>query len=216
MLNSLLELSNSLLYPNYFSLSHSRIAYFSISLSGKKTEILVGYDSPCYEKYFSHTYRKFSKSRCHENYTFSDKTYENDIFAPNLIYSKALYTQNLQLQVCHYPFLVRLRQSDRLRHSNRVLYLNRVRHSNHARRDLGSQRPHPKRVSSNYCPVLELGPVYPKLTILGVTLSLLVRLRQSDCVRHSNRVRQTQCAAANPCTPKTYNLRWDIILFWLG
>ena len=36
MLNSLLELSNSLLYPNYFSPSQSRIAYFSLSLSGKK------------------------------------------------------------------------------------------------------------------------------------------------------------------------------------
>ena len=32
MLNSLLELSNSLLYPNYFSPSHSRIAYFSLRL----------------------------------------------------------------------------------------------------------------------------------------------------------------------------------------
>ena len=63
MLNSLLELSNSLLYPNYFSPSQSRIAYFSLSfVRKKKTVILVGYDSPCYEKYFSHTYREFSKS----------------------------------------------------------------------------------------------------------------------------------------------------------
>ena len=34
------------------------------------TAILVGYDSRCCEKYFSHTYREFSKSRCHENYVF--------------------------------------------------------------------------------------------------------------------------------------------------
>ena len=57
-----------MLFSTYtlFSPSQTRIAYFSPSLSEKKV-ILVGYD---YENYFSHTYREFSKSRCHENYVF--------------------------------------------------------------------------------------------------------------------------------------------------